>query len=108
MKYTADFAPANLLWAAYTTSPFAHANIVGIDTTEAKRVDGVRAVLTAADIGPKRFGRVIFDLPVLAFDKVVMIGDRVAAVAAETREAAEEAARLVAVEYAELPVIADL
>ncbi|MGA2392143.1 MAG: xanthine dehydrogenase family protein molybdopterin-binding subunit [Candidatus Lustribacter sp.] len=108
MRYTADFAPAGLLWAAFTTSPHAHAKIVRIDTTEARAVPGVRAVLTSTDIGPgKRSGRMLFDYPVLAYDKVIMIGDRVAAVAAETREAAEEAARLVVVEYEELPAILD-
>lgn len=108
MRYTADFAPAGLLWAAYATSPHAHAKILRIDTAQARAVPGVHAVLTAADIGPgKRSGRMLFDFPVLAYDKVIMIGDRVAAVAAETREAAEEAARLVAVEYEELPPVLD-
>lgn len=108
MRYSADFSPANLLWAAFTTSPHAHATIVSIDTTAAKAVPGVRAVLTSADIGPgKRSGRMIFDHPVLAYDKVIMVGDRVAAVAAETREAAEEAARLVDVIYEELPAMLD-
>ena len=108
MRYTADFAPAGLLWAAYTTSPYAHAKILRIDTAAAKAVPGVRAVLTSADIGPgKRSGRMLFDFPVLAYDKAIMIGDRVAAVAAETREAAEEAARLVDVVYDELPAVFD-
>ena len=107
-KYTADMKAPGMLWAAFTTSPLAHARIVSIDTSEAKRVPGVHAVLTSADIGPgKRSGRMLYDLPVLAYDTVRMIGDRVAAVAAETREAAEEAARLVAVEYEELPVLLD-
>ena len=49
----------------------------------------------------------LFDYPVLAYDRAIMIGDRVAAVAAGTREAAEEAARRVEVEYEELPAIPD-
>jgi len=107
-KYTADFRPAGLLWAAFTISPHAHANILRIDTSAAKAVPGVRAVLTSADIGPgKRHGRMLFDMPVLAYDRVLMIGDRVAAVAAETREAAESAARFVQVEYEELPAVID-
>ncbi|HEV8022841.1 MAG TPA: xanthine dehydrogenase family protein molybdopterin-binding subunit, partial [Candidatus Lustribacter sp.] len=84
-----------------------HAKIVRIDTTAAKAVPGVRAVLTAADIGHRLWGRNMFDWPVLAWDRVRMIGDRVAAVAAETREAAAEAARLVEVEYDELPPVLD-
>jgi CO/xanthine dehydrogenase Mo-binding subunit len=108
MKYTADIHLPNMLWAAFTTSPLAHAKIVRIDTTAAKRVPGVHAVLTSADIGPgKRSGRMLYDMPVLAYDRVLYIGDRVAAVAAETREAAEEAARLVEVEYDELPLVLD-
>jgi CO/xanthine dehydrogenase Mo-binding subunit len=79
---------------------------VSIDTTAARAVPGVKAVLTGADIGPLRFGRQVFDWPVLAYDVVRFIGDRVAAVAAETREAAEHAARLVEVTYEELdPVL---
>jgi CO/xanthine dehydrogenase Mo-binding subunit len=107
-KYTADVHLPNMLWAAFTTSPLAHAKIVSIDTGAAKRVPGVHAVLTSADIGPgRRSGRMLYDMPVLAYDRVLYIGDRVAAVAAETREAAEEAARLVEVEYEELPALLD-
>jgi CO/xanthine dehydrogenase Mo-binding subunit len=106
-RYTADVKRPNALWAAFTLSPFAHAKIVSIDTTAAKAVPGVKAVLVAADIGNARHGRMICDWSVLAADKVVYIGDRVAAVAAETREAAEEAARLIEVEYDELPAVLD-
>ena len=102
MKYTADIHLPNMLWAAFTLSPHAYARIVRIDTTAAKAVPGVKAVLTWHDIGKKRMGRQLFDWPVLCYDTVRFIGDRVAAVAAETRAAAEEAARLVEVEYEEL------
>ena len=106
--YSADIRLPNMLWAAFTTSPLSHARIVSIDTSAAKRVPGVHAVLTSADIGPgRRSGRRLYDLPVLAYDTVRFIGDRVAAVAAETREAAEEAARLVEVDYEELPAVFD-
>jgi len=109
MQYTADMSSPDMLWAAFTVSPFAHARIVSIDTTAAKAVPGVKAVLTSADLPPgKRSGRMLYDFPVLAYDKVVFIGDRVAAVAAETREAAEAAARLVEVEYEELPAVTDI
>ncbi len=107
-QYTADIRRPDMLWAAFTTSPLAHARILRIDTTEAKLVPGVKAVITSADIGPGvRSGRMLYDLPVLAYDSVLYIGDRVAAVAAETKEAAEEAARLVEVEYEELPPLLD-
>ena len=106
-KYTADLTRPNCLWAAFAVSPYAHANIVRIDTGAARAIPGVKAVLTGADIGDVRHGRMISDWSVLAFEKVVYIGDRVAAVAAETREAAQEAARLIEVEYEELPAVLD-
>ena len=107
-KYTADVQMPGMLWAAFTTSPLAHARIVSIDTSAARALPGVRAVLTSADIGrARRCGRMLSDLPVLAYDKVLLIGDRVAAVAAESREIAEEAARLVEVAYEELPAVLD-
>jgi CO/xanthine dehydrogenase Mo-binding subunit len=107
LRYTADITRAGCLWAAFTTSPYAHARIVAIDTRAAREVPGVRAVLTADDVGRRRFGRQLHDWPVLAFDRVLLVGDRVAAVAADTREAAEEAARRVSVEYEELEPLLD-
>src|SRR5579863_5339271 len=104
-QYTGDVTKPNMLWAAFAVSSVPHARIVSIDTTAAKEVPGVRIVLTGADIGDKRFGRHIHDWPVLAYEKVRFIGERVAAVAAETKDAAEQAARLIEVEYAELPAV---
>ncbi len=107
-QYTADISRPDMLWAAFAVSPFPHARIVSVDTTAARAVPGVHAVLTSADLPPgRRSGRMLYDWPVLAYEKVVFIGDRVAAVAAETPEAAEVAARLVEVEYEELPAVLD-
>ena len=106
-QYAADVRRPDTLWAAFATSPYAHARIVAIDTAAAREVPGVKAVLTGNDIGGKRHGRMLSDWSILAAEKAVFIGDRVAAVAAETREAAEEAARLVDVTYDELPAILD-
>src|SRR5215207_2042356 len=104
--YAADFQRPGMLWASYVRSPHPHARITGIDTSQAMQVAGVHAVLTGADLPPNaRFGRRLQDYPVLARDTVRFIGDRVAAIAAETREAAEQAVMLVRVEYAELPAI---
>jgi CO/xanthine dehydrogenase Mo-binding subunit len=105
--YTADVTRPDMLWAAFVKSPHPHARVRSIDTGEARNVPGVRAVITGKDIGPKFFGRRLADWPVLAFEKVRFIGDRVAAVAAETLEAAEEAARRIEVEYEELPAVFD-
>jgi CO/xanthine dehydrogenase Mo-binding subunit len=104
-RYTADVRLPGMLHLAYARSPYPHARIVSIDTAAAKAVPGVHAVLTGADIGFIGVGRTLQDWPALAIDRVRMIGDRVAAVAAESRAAAEEAARLVEVEYEELPLV---
>src|SRR5205823_13935852 len=78
-----------------------------IDTTAARALPGVHAVLTGADIGPRRFGRRLLDWPILAYERVRFIGERVAAVAAETPGIAEEALRLIQVEYDDLPAVFD-
>jgi CO/xanthine dehydrogenase Mo-binding subunit len=106
-KYAADIVPPGTLWAAFARSPHAHARIVRIDVTAARAIPGVHAVLTAGDIGGARFGRQIRDWPVLAVDVVRFVGERVAAIAAETREAAEQAARAVQVTYDPLPAVLD-
>jgi len=83
-----------------------HARIVSIDTTAAKALPGVHAVLTAADI-PKRGLGVNKDNPPLKGDKVRTIRDEIAAVAAETEEVALEALKLIKVVYEDLPILAD-
>jgi CO/xanthine dehydrogenase Mo-binding subunit len=105
--YSADFTAEGMLWAAFATSPMAHATIVAIDTAAARAMPGVHAVLTGSEIGERRFGRVLFDWPVLAIGKVRFIGEYVAAVAAETPEQARAAAAAIDVRYAELPPIFD-
>jgi CO/xanthine dehydrogenase Mo-binding subunit len=105
-RYAADVRLDGMLHAVYARSPYPHALIRSVDTTRARRVPGVRAIITGADLPPHaRFGRRIQDWPVLARDRVRFIGDRVAAIAAESRQAAEEAAHLVEVDYEELPAM---
>ena len=106
-RYTGDHYPPGLLHVACLSSPHAHALIRSVDTRSASELPGVHAVLTGADIGDVRFGRHLRDLPVLAADRVRFIGQRVAAVAAETREAAEEAVRLIDVDYEDIPAVYD-
>jgi len=65
-------------------------------------------VLTGADVRPARLGRRLQDWPVLCWDRVLFVGDRVAAVAADTRDIAEEAVRLIDVDYEELPAVLDM
>ncbi len=88
----------------------ARARIVSIDTSAALAVPGVHLVMTAADLPQPvpRFGPQFEDRPVIATGETKYHGDPVAAVAADTKDAAEEAARLVRVEYEELPAIVTL
>ncbi len=106
-RYTGDHYPDGILHVTCLASPVPHARIVSVDTSAARALPGVVAILTGADIGHVRYGRQLRDLPVLAPDVVRFIGQRVAAVAAETREAAEEAVRLIDVEYEDLPAVFD-
>jgi CO/xanthine dehydrogenase Mo-binding subunit len=104
-SYTADVMLPGMLWGRSLRSPLAHARIVRIDTSQAQQVRGVHAVLTGAEVQGIRYGRRLFDVPVLAEDRVRFAGERVAAVAAEDRDAAEEALALIDVEYEELPAV---
>jgi len=105
--YTADVALPGTLWGRALRSPLPHARIVRIDTSRAQQVPGVHVVLTGADVRGIRYGRRLFDVPVLAEDRVRFAGERVAAVAAADRDAAEEALVLIDVEYEELPAVFD-
>jgi carbon-monoxide dehydrogenase large subunit len=106
-KYAADLAFEGLLWAKVLRSPMAHARIVKVDTSKAKALPGVRAVITGADVKDIYVGTRVKDQPVLAYDKVRMGGDAVAAVAADSEAIADEAIDLIEVEYAELPFVED-
>jgi carbon-monoxide dehydrogenase large subunit len=105
--YAADVRRPGALWGKVARSPFPHARILNIDTSRAKRLPGVKAVITAADISPKLTGHTFPDLPALARDRVRFVGEKVAAVAAIDKDIAEEAANLVDVEYEELPAVFD-
>ncbi|MPZ15361.1 MAG: xanthine dehydrogenase family protein molybdopterin-binding subunit, partial [Chloroflexi bacterium] len=105
--YTADATPAGVLWARNVRSPHSHARIVTIDTSRALAIPGVRAVLSGADIPNKRTGRNLRDMPLLAADVVRFAGEKVAAVAAGSPQAAEEGALAVEVEYEQLPPVFD-
>jgi CO/xanthine dehydrogenase Mo-binding subunit len=105
--YSADVKLPGMLWAKVLRSPHPHARIVSVDTTAAKQVPGVVDVLTGADVEGLYQGKVLRDIPVLCWDRVRYAGDRVAAVAAETLEACNEALSLIEVEYEELPAVFD-
>lgn len=104
-RYVADLKAPGMLWAAVARSPIPHGRIVSVDASAARAHPGVHAVIVGADVRPARIGRRLLDWPVLAWDRVRFIGDRVAAVAADTPEAAFEAASKIRVEYDELPYV---
>lgn len=113
-RFVADEHPRGMLYAVILTSPHAHANILGIDTRKAWEVKGVKAILTWEDVPrvahttagqgypePSAYDTFMLD------KKVRYVGDRVAAVAAETPGAAVRAARAIEVEYEQLRPIFD-
>ena len=106
-RYTADVLLPGMLWGKVLRSPFPHARIVSIDTSKAKALPGVHAVVTGQDIPDRRVGRRLKDFPVLARDRVLFVGEKVAAVAAETPDIAEEALLLIDVEYEDLTAVYD-
>jgi len=85
-----------------------HARILNIDTEEARHVKGVAGIMTAADIpGVNQYGVYIKDQPLMAEDKVRFAGEAIALVAAENEEAADEALRLIDVQFEDLPAFLD-
>ncbi len=106
-KYADDlpFGPG-LHFGRLVRSPYAHALVKGIDASEALKLPGVKAVVTGQDVRA-HIGLYLKDRPVFAQDRVRYVGDPVAGVVASSEEAAEEGARLVAVDYEELPAVFD-
>jgi CO/xanthine dehydrogenase Mo-binding subunit len=110
VNYTANLELPGQLFAKALRSPYAHAKLVRIDIRRAAALAGVRAVVTRDDLTGLTpcFGTGVEDQPVVVIDKARYAGDIVAAVAADSREAAEEAIGLVEVEYEELPAVTDV
>lgn len=102
--YTADIYSPNLLYARILTSPLSHAKIKSIDFEEAKKLSGVRSIVTGKD-NPILFGIYLGDKPALAIDKVRYFGEPILAVVADSEEIAEKAIRLIKVEYEPLPFV---
>lgn len=99
-----DMTMEGMIHAKVVWSEYPHADILSIDTTAAEALPGVVAVLTAKDVpGRNAFGTLQPDQPVLCDTRVRYMGDAVALVMAESEEIAEQARRLVRVEYQELP-----
>ena len=118
-RFVDDLKFPGTLEAAFVRSPHAHAAIGGIDSSAARRLPGVHAVLTLADLAPLltqerlplqfRTDQLPQDVApiVLAKDEVAFVGEAIALVVAKSRAIAEDAAALVEVDYRPLPAISD-
>lgn len=95
---------ARMLYAQVKRSPYAHAKILSIDTSEAEKLPGVKSVITG-EYYKKRGGLYLEDKNFLAVGTAKFRGEAVAAVAAETLEIAQQAVDLIKVEYEELPAV---
>jgi CO/xanthine dehydrogenase Mo-binding subunit len=117
-EYGADVRLPDMLYGAMLRSPHAHARILSIDTSQAKALPGVKAVVTAADLpdiadkivdlGEGAINQRYQSNNVLAQDKVLYYGHAVAATAATSPHIAEEALELIQVEYEVLPPVLDV
>jgi carbon-monoxide dehydrogenase large subunit len=119
-RYAADWAPPGLLHAAFLRADRAHARIAALDVSAAQAAPGVRAVLTHADVAhqawppcfvsfPGKDGKPILqpERTILARDRVRFVGEAVAMVVADSAAQALDACECIAIEYDDLPVVAD-
>jgi aerobic carbon-monoxide dehydrogenase large subunit len=117
-RYTDDVSLPRMLHAAFVRSPFAHAGITSIDTSEARRQPGVALVMTGAELARLCTAPWVGTLTCfpgmksapqfpMAVDRACWAGEPVAMVVAGTRAEAEDAAERVRIEWQELPVVAD-
>src|SRR5438093_7710511 len=111
--YLADMNVPGMCHGKILRSPLPHARVKKIDISKALKVAGVVAIITRDDILHDEgiepyYGPVFKDQTIVAVEKVRHVGDPVAAVAALTIDAAEEALRLIEIEYEELPAVLDV
>ena len=104
--YGPDISLPGLLHGKVLRSPHAHARILSIDTHRAEELPGVHGVVTAQDL-PVAAEQAARD-STLSSDKVLYVGDPIAAVAANTPHIAEQATQLIEVEYEVLPAVIDV
>lgn len=115
-RYTDDVVLPGMAFVAMVRSPYAHAHVTRVESTKARALPGVLAVLTGADLLAAKIGSIPtgWMLPgiktpphyAIATDRVRHAGEIVAAVVAESRAIAEDACALVDVEYNVLPAVA--
>lgn len=111
LVFGSDFKIPGMLCGKVLRSPLAHARIVHVDTSRARSLPGVRAVVAGGDLDLPKYsvaGEKMLDEQLLAVGKVRYRGDEVAAVAAVDEDTALEALSLIKVEYEELPAVTDL
>jgi CO/xanthine dehydrogenase Mo-binding subunit len=107
-QYVGDLQVPSMLHAKVLRSPVPHARIVHLDVAPALQVPGVIAVITSEDfVDHGAFGWPVKDAFVLAYQKVRYVGDPIAAVAAESLEAAQAGVEAIILELEALPVVAD-
>ncbi len=106
-RFTADLTLPRMLHGKILRSPYPHARILNIDTSKAKKLPGVKAVVTGRDTAGEKWGvfRYSRDQQLLPLDKVRYVGEEVAAVAAVSEGIAQEALELIQVEYEILPAV---
>jgi CO/xanthine dehydrogenase Mo-binding subunit len=100
-KYATDRYPTGTLFTAVLRSPYPHARVRSIDTSEAEKLEGVFAVITFKDVPRSPGARAVLT------DEPSFVGEGVAAVAAIDESTAEEAVRRIKVEYEQLPFVLD-
>lgn len=108
VEYMINLRLLNMLCGKIVRSQVPHAKLLKVDVTNAMQVSGVVAILTGEDLGANAFyGVALKDQGVVAVDRVRYVGEPIAAIAAESLEAAEEAALLIDIAYEELPSVFD-
>src|SRR5205085_2133175 len=105
--YPGDIDLPNQLWLKTLFARRPHARIKRLDVSRAAQAEGVLRVFTATDLPVNEFGLSMFDAPVLAFDMVRWVGEKLALVVAESEALAQYALDLIEVEYEDLPVTVD-
>ncbi len=117
-RYGADYSMPGMLWAKILRSPHAHANIRSINTAKARALPGVKCVIIGSDlpeqkfefVGPERVAVNYWHMTrnILAREKALYEGHAIAAVAATTQAIADQALRLIEVDYEVLPHVIDV
>ncbi len=105
--YAVDVTLPGMLWGKILRSPISYGRIKKIDISRALQLSGVKTVITGEDVKGLKIGRKLYDMPILADGVVRFIGEKVAAVSAETEDIAEEALSLIDVEYEDLEPVVD-